>query len=89
MKIISVAIKTADGLIHFLPKPNRHADVVHALHKATEYKMSNLIIAHGEQGFVTDEGTFVNRIEAGKIAINSGQIKKMEYPPTLYSEDLW
>ena len=42
----------------------------------------------GEQGFVTDSGDFVDRIMAAKIATESGQIKKLNWPPNLYSEDL-
>jgi len=40
----------------------------------------------GTQGFVTDKGEFVNRVEAVKIAFECGQIKKIK--PRLYSEDL-
>lgn len=43
----------------------------------------------GEQGFVTDSGEFVDRITAAKIALESGQIEKLNYPPNLYSEDLY
>ncbi len=41
-----------------------------------------------EDGFVTEEGRFVNRLDAADIAIKSGQIKKLDHPPELYSEDL-
>ena len=41
------------------------------------------------QGFVTESGKFLNRIEAGEYAIKIGQIKKLNWPPRLYSEDLW
>jgi len=43
----------------------------------------------GEQGFITDSGEFVDRITAAKIALESGQIKKLNWPPNLYSEDLY
>ena len=46
-------------------------------------------IKDGEQGFVTDIGEFVDRIEAGKIAIECGQIKKLKWGNELYSEDLY
>jgi hypothetical protein len=46
-------------------------------------------LKNGEQGFVTDDGTFVNRIEAARIAIECGQIKELSHPPYLYSEDLY
>lgn len=88
MKIICAAIKTQDSVIHILPRPYRHADIVHALHKAKQYK-NTIIIAEGEQGFLGDDSEFYDRISAGKIAIESGQAKKLEFPPELYSEDLW
>ena len=40
------------------------------------------------QGFLDANGTFYNRIDARKNAIESGQIETSEYPE-LYSEDLW
>ena len=42
-----------------------------------------------EQGFVTDDGKFVDRIEGARIAIECGQIKELQWPPNLYSEDLY
>ena len=47
--------------------------------------------AKGEQGFVTDKGKFVNRSEALKIAISSGQVEegKTINRKHLFSEDLW
>ena len=40
------------------------------------------------QGFVTDCGNYVSRKAAGEIALKAGQIKKLQWPPLLYSEDL-
>ena len=47
--------------------------------------------AKGEQGFVTDKGRFVDRSEALKIAISSGQVEegKTINRRHLFSEDLW
>jgi hypothetical protein len=42
-----------------------------------------------EQGFVTSDGRFVGRKQAGCIAILAGQIERLKWPPLLYSEDLW
>jgi hypothetical protein len=42
-----------------------------------------------DQGFVTDIGDFVDRVEAARIAIECGQIKELKWPPNLYSEDLY
>ena len=40
-----------------------------------------------KQGFVTSEGDFVDRGEAGQIAMARGQVKKLRNGQ-LYSEDL-
>jgi hypothetical protein len=42
-----------------------------------------------EQGFLTDNNTFLDRQAAYKYATSCGQITQGEYPSTLYSEDLW
>lgn len=83
-KILTAAVKTSDGVIHIMPRPKGHDDIVHALWKAKEYKRKIKI-----EGFLADDGNFYNRREAGKIAMNSGQVTKLEYPPTLFSEDIW
>ena len=41
------------------------------------------------QGFITTNRRFVNRLEAAKIALENGQISKLNWPPELYSEDLY
>ena len=42
------------------------------------------------QGFLISSGMFVSREIAGKIAIESGQIKELQYSNTdLFSEDLY
>jgi hypothetical protein len=42
-----------------------------------------------KQGFLTSTNRFVNRIEGASIAISSGQIQELKYPPMLYSEDIY
>jgi hypothetical protein len=42
-----------------------------------------------EQGFVTDKGDFLSRVDAAKHAIACGQIKKTQWGSMLFSEDLW
>ena len=42
-----------------------------------------------EQGFVTDDGVFLNRIDACKYAIECKQIIKQNYNYGLDSSDLW
>jgi hypothetical protein len=42
------------------------------------------------QGFLTSKGRYVSREEAGKIALEAGQIKELQYSTTdLFSEDLY
>lgn len=41
-----------------------------------------------DQGFITDAGEFVDRVEAGKIALACGQVKSLMSPPQLFSEDI-
>jgi hypothetical protein len=41
------------------------------------------------QGFLTTKNRFVDRFEGAKIALESGQIEKLNYGKRLYSEDLW
>ncbi len=42
------------------------------------------------QGFLTSKNRFVDRVEGAKIALESGQIKKLKYhSDRLFSEDLY
>ena len=43
----------------------------------------------GVQGFVDDKGQFLDRIAAAKHTLECGQITALNWPPNLYSEDLW
>lgn len=87
MKIVSCAIRTVvDGVIHSLPRPARHHHILHA--------MIGLDRSLSEQGFVTSDGTFVDRPTAMEIALAAAQVKRRkgltDYDgPELFSEDLW
>ena len=83
---VAAAVKTSDGVIHFMPAPHRHHHTVHALNRN---RTSNIIHAEGQQGFVMSDGTFASREEAAQAALAAGQIKRLAHPPMLYSEDLW
>lgn len=87
--VVAAAVRTADGVIHFMPQPNRHHHTVHALHFAANAEGSPLVLARGIQGFVISDGTFADRVKAASIAIAAGQITALSHPPNLYSEDLW
>ena len=58
----------------------RHSDILHDKSRPKGY------LKYGTQGFTTDDGKFVTRIEAAKIAFECGQIK--EQMGILFSEDL-
>jgi len=78
-----VAIKLPNGDVCSLKRPNRHHDVIALL---VELGYPSPI--KGEQGFVYN-GLFLDRKVAGKIALSVGQIEKLNWPPKLFSEDLW
>lgn len=78
--IVAAAIKY-DGKIF---SGKRHNDV---FAKLIELGYKRPIV--GVQGFVDEDGKFYTREEAAKDVIESGQLKKIEWPPLLYSEDLY
>jgi hypothetical protein len=77
-----------NGTTYSLPPPNRHAQVLWLINETNEHNYPN------EEGFLDSEGKFLNRKEAMKIAVASGQLRRREgaqyyQGPDLYSEDLW
>jgi len=63
----------------------RHHDVIRKIVETTGIRPVT-----GEQGFVTDDGRFVSREEAAKIALSCGQIQKLTFHSReLFSEDLY
>jgi len=85
MSIKAAAIKW-EGRVYSIPAPGRHDNAIALMVKENPDKSRFL---GSEQGFVTSEGKFLDRIEAAAIAIKCGQIEKLNWPPDLYSEDLW
>lgn len=86
-RIVSVAI-CHEGMVFSKESPARHHHVLHALDK--DYKLCALTIGIPEnQGFLTSTGRFVGRKEAAGIAQEAMQIDEPNWPPELYSEDLW
>jgi len=68
----------------------RHGNVIHSIVAETGIRP----VGHADfiQGFVTDDGKFVDRIEAFKIAVVCNQLLDKADPwgpPTLFSEDLY
>jgi len=76
-----------------MPKPNRHSDIIGNLHAISGKQVGS----PWKQGFVTDQGEFLNRNEAARYVVRVGQTltqyARDEYMTrtltTLYSEDLW
>jgi len=83
-KIAHAAIRAADGRIFWVPRPGRHHDVISFM--VEEHEVSPI---GGVQGFVTDGAAFLDREEAARVALVSGQVRELGWPPLLYSEDLW
>lgn len=80
--IKSAATRLPDGEVY---TDRNHASIIHGLAMAGYARRTA-----GEQGFVTDTGLFVDRVEAAKIALAAGQIEKLRYSRTeLFSEDLY
>jgi hypothetical protein len=83
-KIVGVAV-LYNGQIFSLPAPNRHHNV--------------LMTTSGfnrpyEEGFILDDGTYIDRIGAMQLAKDNGQLNRRSgenfyQGPELFSEDLW
>ena len=87
--IVAAAIKHPDGEIYALPAPMRHHHIIHMM-----YDDNGRNGEGGEncdnQGFLTSYGRFVDRDEAGRIAIAAGQLPLVrDTEHHLFSEDLW
>lgn len=83
-KITHVAIKYA-GKIYSLPAPNRHHHVIRTI---------GGISGPHQEGFLLNDGSFVGRKDAMKLAKDNGQLNRRPgdnfyQGPDLYSEDLW
>jgi hypothetical protein len=62
---------------------NNHSDIIYN----TTFK-EGIDISNGIKGFIDNYNNFHDRQEAGKIALECCQIKKLSSPPNLYSYDL-
>lgn len=81
--IAYVAVKASESELYSLPSPHRHDDILRQYY----LKFGKRLV--GVQGFLTENGLFINRIQAAKHALKIGQVSKLSHPPLLYSEDLW
>jgi hypothetical protein len=78
-------INTPGGIVVCGFRHNHCIAVVAALTGKKLYEFGEHV-----QGFLTSRNRFLDRVEAGKLAILSGQIEKLEYSETeLFSEDIF
>lgn len=89
MKAVCETIERAairhQDVIHSLPRPARHHDIIGAMSAA-----GLTAEATRDQGFLTSVGRYVGREEACRIAASAGQIRSKTGPADrLFSEDLW
>ena len=87
MITIDVAAIRCFDKVFMLPKPNRHHNIIRDMFSKG---IDAEVISNGEQGFVTSDGVFVDRITALNIARSAGQILRETAPiHGLFSEDVW
>jgi len=83
--ITAAAIKQNGCVYSGIPFKERHHDVIRQIVSVTKIKPVT-----GEQGFLDDNGNFLDRKKAAIHALSCGQIKELKYNSTeLFSEDLW
>ncbi len=86
MTRIKCAAIRYDGMNYMLDPPKRHHDIIAFLDRNGLEDVAK----KGEQGFMTDEGDFVRRRPALRIARKAGQIKQETAPSHgLFSEDIF
>ncbi len=87
MRTIEAVAIRIKGVTVSLPRPNRHWNVIQEIHR----QHPGLSIRKDWQGFLDNEGKFVGRQEACRIAAAAGQLREKKTGPAwvLFSEDLW
>ena len=82
---VETAAILLDDVIHTLPRPARHHDIIRKL--AAEGHPTPI---QGVQGFVLSDGQFATRKVARLVAKRAGQVPKSPTPPGPFtSEELW
>jgi hypothetical protein len=72
--ITHVSIKTEDGRVWSLPKPNRHGHVIHFIHQQLGREQALRMLTKHVQGFLNDKQLFLDRVEAWQEAKLCNQI---------------
>lgn len=89
MHIAHVAIMF-EGKVYSLPRPKRHHDVIALIYNELGRTGGRQHAIRGEQGFLSDDGRFLDRKEALIVAKNANQLIRKTSPDyLLFSEDLW
>jgi hypothetical protein len=87
-KIVAAAVRY-EGMTFSLLPPARHGECI-LLMLACLQDIDRNTTGAEEQGFVTSEHRFVDRIEARRIAVAAGQLTWRDTGlPELFSEDVW
>jgi hypothetical protein len=84
-----VAAAIYHGAIISLPPPARHGQILISMQLVMGI---NEVIPPANQGFLTNTGRFVNRVDGYYIAWRAGQLDKdapTSKTPELFSEDLF
>lgn len=89
-RIIAAAVKIR-GVALSMPPPARHYDIVNSMCDTLGTPSATRYALPDDQGFLTDEGKFVGRVEAKTIATAAGQVKPSapSYMKELFTEDIW
>jgi hypothetical protein len=83
--IAAAAIKYRDVIVS-MPRPNRHHNIIYSVYNLWSIRTGS----NGVQGFITDTGEFVDRVEGLRIARDNNQIiHKHGSDKELFSEDMW
>lgn len=91
-RIVAAAVQYR-GVTLSLPPPARHHTILQTMDILVGISQDELHSSY--QGFLTNEGRYVNRVEAWYIAYKADQLihlkgdEKSFRKPELYSEDLW
>ena len=85
-RIVAAAV-SVDGVIISMEQPKRHGDILENLFFF--FNVAENVEKQMIQGFLTNQGKFVNRKAAMRIAKRAGQVDKNDEGTTLISEDLW
>lgn len=84
--IIAAAILSHTAQVIALKKPARHSDVIEYM----VYTLNEAPPIGGEQGFLTVDGRFVDRVVAKHCAVMNRQLlPRASGLPELFSEDVW